>query len=148
MSKKYLSEFNGGFITPAQYIMEQFLTLLAKQKHSHLPPKFWELDEYKNLWKRHVRSVHNLLKIYDDETIIAGLRDPKLVKIRTLDKAGSWLWKPIFDKYQERIKRKNSMKDVEEEENLPQDIQYDYTQTKKTTQINEINRLRNLDNES
>ena len=87
------------------------------------------------------------MKIYDDETIIVGLRDPKLSKIRTLDKAGSWLWKPVFDKYQEKIKRKNSMKDVEEE-NLPQDIQYDYTQTRQTTQINEINRLRNLDNES
>jgi hypothetical protein len=109
---KYQSCMGGGEITAAQFVMEKFLLLLASQEKTNLPEKFWQLDKYKQLWKRHVRSVHKLLKVYEVEAITSGLKDRRLKNLRSLSQKAAWLWKPVFDKHQkiveEKLKAKNS----------------------------------------
>lgn len=96
---KYISERGAGEITAQQYIMEQFLILLAQQEHSALPDFFWKLDKYKKLWKRHIRSLIARIKEYGEIPIIRALKDKKLNRLRSLDKKASFIWKPVFEKY-------------------------------------------------
>lgn len=109
MENKFISERGGGEITPQQYVMEQFLILLAQQHHSALPNHFWQLDKYKKLWKRHVRSINQRIKEYGAIPIVRALKDKKLKNLRSFDKAAAWLWKPVLEKYKKQY-------DLEEEE--------------------------------
>ena len=106
----YQSCRGGGNITAAQFVMEHLLLLLAKQKKTTLPEKFWQLDEYKDLWKRHVRSVHARLKEYDAVVITKALRDKRLSRLRSLTNAASWLWKSVFDRYQRQFDIQQKLK--------------------------------------
>lgn len=114
---KYQSECGGGEITSQQYVMEQFLILLAKQKHSTLPNKFWQLDEYKVLWKRHVRSINQRIKEYGEIPIVRAIHDKRLKNLRSFDKASAWLWKPVLEKYKKvydlEIENKENIENIQ-----------------------------------
>lgn len=142
-NSKYQSAMGGGEITAAQFVMEHFLLLLAKQNKTSLPQKFWQLKEYQQLWKRHVRAVHARLKEYHAEAIVRGLQDKKLQRLRSLNNAASWLWKPVFDKYQqiveEELKQKEQYKNREIDD-------VDISKRRTNTQPSKLDKLRDLDN--
>ena len=138
MSSTYLSTRGGGEITAAQFVMENFLLLLASQEKTSLPEKFWKLDKYKQLWKRHIRSVHARLKEYDAVVISKALRDKKLRNLRSLSNAAKFLWKPVFDRYQKehnlQLKKENiSCVDI------------DPSKRRESNNISGLQRLRDLD---
>jgi hypothetical protein len=135
----YQSCRGGGNITAAQFVMEHLLLLLAKQKRTTLPEKFWQLDEYKKLWKRHVRSVHARLKEYDAVVITKALQDRKLSRLASLSNNASWLWKPTFDKYQRQFDIQQELKQ--------ENISTNCDPTKRRPNINsQTKNLRDLDN--
>jgi hypothetical protein len=138
---KYMSERGAGEITAQQYVMEQFLILLAAQKHSALPNYFWKLPEYQQLWKRHVRSINTRIKEYGEIPIIRALEDSKLKNLRTFDKASAWLWKPVLEKYKRayELEQKTLKEEVLVEEINPLD-RVDFIKH------NSLQQLRDLDN--
>lgn len=138
---KYMSERGAGEITAQQYVMEQFLILLAAQKHSALPNYFWKLPEYQQLWKRHVRSINARIKEYGEVPIIRALEDSKLKNLRTFDKASAWLWKPVLEKYKRayELEQKTLKEEVLVEEINPLD-RVDFIKH------NSLQQLRDLDN--
>lgn len=138
---KYQSYMGGGEITAAQFVMEQFLLLLASQEKTTLPKQFWKLDKYKKLWARHVRSVHAILKEYHVETITKSFKDKRLRRLRSLNKAAAWLWKPVFDEYEkgvvEKLKRESQDIDISN---------IDITNVRVNNSSTQIDKLLELDN--
>lgn len=138
---KYISERGAGEITAQQYVMEQFLILLATQKHSALPNYFWKLPEYQQLWKRHVRSINARIKEYGEIPIIRALKDSKLKNLRSFDKASAWLWKPVVEKY----KKEYDLENKEFNETFDALLEIDYNNRVEFAKKNPLQQLRDLD---
>jgi hypothetical protein len=139
---KYLSERGAGEITAQQYIMEQFLILLAKQEHSALPDYFWKLDKYKKLWKRHIRDLVARIKEYGEVPIIRALKDKKLSRLYSFSKKSAFIWKPVLDKYKKEYELEQLNKDIVQKE---WDIDINPNNRQNINNKNKLSQLKELD---
>jgi hypothetical protein len=71
---RYPSRFGGGYITEAQYLAETFCAHVSRQK---LPHKFWELKEWQQKFRRHIKDANELLKKYKLSLILSVLQERK-----------------------------------------------------------------------
>ena len=140
---KYISERGAGEITAQQYIMEQFLILLAQQEHSALPDNFWKLDKYKKLWKRHVRSINNIIKEYGEVPVVRALKDKRLKRLYSFSKKSAFIWKPVLEKYKKEY-------ELEKIQNISINSTNDYSKIDPTkrqdiSRKNKLSQLKELD---
>lgn len=70
MEKQYISKNSGEPCTFAQYVAEIFCYRMAVKDQKTLPPKFWNLAEWKNTFKNQIVGVNALLKLYSPDLII------------------------------------------------------------------------------
>lgn len=70
------SQYANGFITKSQYLSETLCTLIARGEGKRLPYKFWELDDWRKIFRRHIVEANRLLKTYSFEAILETLKDP------------------------------------------------------------------------
>jgi hypothetical protein len=139
---KYISECGAGEITAQQYVMEQFLIILARQEHSTLPDFFWKIDKYKKLWKRHVRAINARIKEYGEVPMIRALQDKNLSRLRSFDYKAAFMWKPILEKYKKEydLECKEKSNQPHMGEIINPHIRYNFNNN------NELGKLKELDN--
>jgi len=111
---KYPSRYSpGGWVTPAQYIIELVCEQNARFHNKDLPMKFWNLDEWASFFKAQLRVTHKLLKKYDEKVIIKVIKQKK---IRTL--IPKWIIK-VLDQEQKEYDAKVALAKKEKEERQP-----------------------------
>ena len=81
----YKSNAADFYVDAANYLAE----LICKKKHEDentgaLPRFFWRSDTFKNLYIREVSQAKNLLKKYDQKSIVQAMKSPKAKWIRSL----------------------------------------------------------------
>lgn len=83
-SCRYESSYGGGYITPANYIVERICERIAlKDKVGALPFKFWSLAKWKKIYMQQLLLANSLLKMYEPQVILAGLKKhPKVYSLR------------------------------------------------------------------
>jgi hypothetical protein len=94
----FLSNYDGGFISSAQYITECLCVLIAKQKRVELRDKFWNEPYWSKLFRSQIPTANKLLKSHPPEVILAALRDKRCKKIQSL--RANWLLQPILKEKQ------------------------------------------------
>jgi hypothetical protein len=77
---RYPSKYTDKFISEPQFICEKLCEKIAKYEKTTLPYKFWELTEWKKLFRRHIVEANRLLKNYSVEQILQAIDDPYLLK--------------------------------------------------------------------
>lgn len=78
----YKSLIDGHDCTAHHYLAELVISREAKKQGTTLPPKFWNLDSWKKKYKLQIIAAHSLLKIFDMQDILNGLRC----------KEGNWIY--------------------------------------------------------
>jgi len=73
----FQSNYGGGNVQPAQYIIELICTKKARMSKKTLSHKFWTDPEWSGFFKRWLKQVHTLIRRYDSLAIIGALNDPK-----------------------------------------------------------------------
>mgnify|MGYP006899557391 CR=1 FL=1 len=81
----YKSNAADFYVDAPNYLAE----LICKKKHEDentgaLPRLFWRLPSFKNLYIREVSQAKNLLKSYDEKSVIQAMKSPKAKWIRSL----------------------------------------------------------------
>jgi len=96
MEPTYKSKYTDKLITPAQLITDRLMENIAKKEGKILPIAYWELEEYKKVYVRHIVGANKLLKKYPQEAILSALGDP----------SAKWIFyfenpklKPLIEKY-------------------------------------------------
>ncbi len=111
---KYPSRYSpGGWVTPAQYIIELVCEQNARFHNKDLPMKFWNLDEWASFFKAQLRATHKLLKKYDEKVIIKVIKQKK---IRTL--IPKWIIN-VLDQEQKEYDAKVALAEKEKKERQP-----------------------------
>lgn len=98
---KYQSKYGGGYITPAQYIVERICEHKANQDNTGLPYKFWNTKKWRGFFRSQMTIANGLLKLYSPEAIVAALRQPKAAKVYSL--GASFILDDLFDAEQKKI---------------------------------------------
>lgn len=78
----YKSLIDGHECTEHHYLVEFVIARKAKKLGLTLPPKFWNTDGWKKEYKLQVIAARSLLKIFEIEDILAGLRSQQ----------GNWIY--------------------------------------------------------
>ncbi|HCI70695.1 MAG TPA: hypothetical protein DHV30_08905 [Balneola sp.] len=138
----YLSSYGGGYIRADQWVTEKLCALIAKKQGSELPDKFWNLPNWKSIFRRQVQMASSLLIIYDADAISSALRDKRLYNVRSFGAFSYSGFSKILDEHQQRID--SNAKEAEFE-----------LQSRDTKQIpklhkrdNKLSRLKNIDGET
>ena len=138
----YLSSYGGGYIRADQWVTEKLCALIAKKQGSELPDKFWNLPNWKSIFRRQVQMASSLLIIYDADAISSALRDKRLYNVRSFGAFSYSGFSKILDEHQQRID--SNAKEAEFE-----------LQSRDTKQIpklhkrdNKLSRLKNVDGET
>lgn len=84
MSGKYKSRSTGNSCGPSQYITELICRRMADKDKEELPFKFWNRGKWRSIYRQQIIAAHGLLKIYDEEAIIAALLSKKGERIYSL----------------------------------------------------------------
>ena len=63
--RPFLSRFGGGYISAAQYLAEFSCERKAKGQGRGLLPRFWELRQWRILFRHQVKQANLLLEKYD-----------------------------------------------------------------------------------
>lgn len=82
----YKSLIDGHECTEHHYLVELVISRKAKKHGLVLPDKFWSYDEWKKEYKLQVIAARSLLKIFDTQDILDGLRS----------KEGCWIYSLKF----------------------------------------------------
>jgi hypothetical protein len=105
MDPTYKSKYTDKLITPAQLITDRLMENIAKKENKILPIAYWELEEYKKAYVRHIVGANRLLKKYPQDAILLALSDP----------AAKWIFyfenpklKPLIEKHVRLNKEKES----------------------------------------
>jgi len=69
----YQSRYSDSYIRADQYIAELICEKKARCDGKDLPRKFWNLPEWSQFFKQHLRQIAKLLKKYEATTIIQAL---------------------------------------------------------------------------
>lgn len=90
MDRKYKSKNTGNMCGIAQYMAELMCERMALNKGiGSLPPKFWNLKEWKKPYQLQIMRANALLKVYDEQVILNALNSKKGKSIYSLHAA--WL---------------------------------------------------------
>ena len=82
---KYPSRYSDGKkVTAAQYIAELICEKRAFKDKKELPNNFWNLPQWKKIYKSQIFASYGLLKIYDELAVIRALKSKKSFKIYSL----------------------------------------------------------------
>jgi len=93
-ASKYESKYGGGYVTPAQYLIECLCVLIARQNKIQLAHKFWDDPYWANIFKVQARPIKELLAVYPHPVILETLRDSRCWKLRSF--GAKWLLLPIL----------------------------------------------------
>ena len=91
---KYKSNYGGGYVTPAQYLIECLCVLIAKRDKIQLPDKFWKEPVWAQIFQYQSKHIKTLLKTYPHPVILDTLRDRRCWKLRSF--GAKWLLIPIL----------------------------------------------------
>jgi hypothetical protein len=83
----FISQYGGEdiiYITPAQYIVEQLCTIIAKRNSKNLTTRFWQSKEWAAIFRSQICAANQLLKKYSHKAIIAAMRDKRLYRLTSL----------------------------------------------------------------
>lgn len=93
----YPSKYSpGGYVTAAQFIIENICEKKANTLNKTLPIQFWKLPDWANFFKSQLRKCHSLIKQYGEIPIIRALEDSKSKTTYSLH--APWLV-PIIEKH-------------------------------------------------
>tara|TARA_R100001509_G_scaffold164851_1_gene143918 strand:- start:766 stop:1233 length:468 start_codon:yes stop_codon:yes gene_type:complete len=141
-SKKcpYLSDYGGGYVRPDQWVTERLCALISKRQNSELPDKFWNLQNWKNIFRRQVQLAASLLNVYSAEAISKALRDNRCRNVRSFVafKAGTFfagVLKEYQNKYEAELKAEKFELETRSTVSIP----------KRTIKQNKLSRLKNID---
>lgn len=96
----YKSKYSDKYITAAQYITELVCENMAAKNKQSLPARFWNMPNWCNVFKRQLMLANQLLKIYDEQSIIKALQSQEGKKVWSL--AAEWKLDKIIDKIQQQ----------------------------------------------
>ena len=137
-SKTYISTVSGRDTSAAQFITELVISRQAAKKGKDLPDKFWNMSEWKLIYKKQIVKANVFLKVYDAEVIITTL----------LNHNNRWinsLWLPslceLIEAQQTIIDRQGHSKILEFNEDT------DCHPGKKYGKQSKISKMREMDNE-
>jgi hypothetical protein len=140
-----LSGYGAGYIREDQWITEKLCSLIAKKRGSELPDKFWNLPEWKPLFRRQVQIASSLLMMYDASAISKSLKDKRMRSLNSFVALKSTnFFSKILDEYQ-------SQHDVEEQ---PKTIDIELIERLTTVlpafpiKNNKLSRLKQIDGET
>ena len=77
------SRYDGGWVSPAQYLVECLCVLIAKCEKKNLQSNFWNNEPWKAVFRRQVPLAVKLLKEYPAKVILAAMRDRRCWKMRS-----------------------------------------------------------------
>ena len=118
-ARRFPSNYGGGDITPAQYIIELICAKKAAMSKTNLSYKFWYTTEWSSFFKRWLRQVHILLKKYDALAIINALNDEKSGKRWSIH---TDFMLNLIDEHSKKLKKENKSKKVFMDEETEQRI--------------------------
>lgn len=75
MSAIYQSKYTDKLVSAAQILTERLLENIARKDKTTLPYKFWELENYKKAFVRHIVGANRLLKKFKASSILLALKD-------------------------------------------------------------------------
>lgn len=133
---KYESRYDGGWITPAQFLAEVMCERFAKSKSQDLNPKFWEKQPWKKEFLKQLNLANRLVKEYDPALISRALRSSEGKKIFSL---GYPNLKKLID-YEVYKNKEVHNKETEEAKKLP--VKQVFIHKKST-----LGKLKDLENE-
>lgn len=86
-TEKYPYKSNAApfYVDPSNYLAE----LICKKKFQDeetgaIPQLFWRQPKFKNLYIREISQARNLLKKYDEKSVVQAMKSPKAKWIRSL----------------------------------------------------------------
>jgi hypothetical protein len=135
----YLSSYGGGYIRADQWVTEKLCALIAKKQGSELPDKFWNLPNWKSIFRRQVQMASSLLIIYDADAISYALRDKRLYNVRSFGAFSYSGFSKILDEHQQRIDSNAKQAEFELESRDTKQI------PKLHKRDNKLSRLKNID---
>jgi hypothetical protein len=97
-ASRFPSRYEGGWVSPGQYITECLCVLIAKAERQELFDQFWNKEPWKAIFRRQVPLAITLLKKHPAEVVLATLRDRRCWKIRSF--GAKWLLKPLLTQKQ------------------------------------------------
>lgn len=106
-TRRFPSNYGGGNITPAQYIIELICAKKASMSNTKLSYKFWHTTEWSSFFKRWLRQVHVLLRKYDALAVINALNDKRAGKRWSLH---SEFMLNLIDEHDKKLKKENKAK--------------------------------------
>ena len=137
-SKTYVSTVSGRDTNAAQFITELVISRQAAKKGKDLPDKFWNMSEWKLIYKKQIVKANVFLKVYDAEVIIATLMSHNNKWINSL-------WLPslceLIEAQQIIIDRQDHSKVLEVNEDTSSHPGQQYGKKSK------ISKMREIDNE-
>lgn len=134
---RYPSRYGGGWISPAQYIVECLCFLIARQEKKELRDKFWNDKSWNVLFRNQISAANKLLEKYPAEVILDTLRDRRCWKLRSL--RANFLLGPILEEKKKIYDRKQS--NITETEKTPTNEQPRKVQKKKKTTLEKLREL-------
>lgn len=80
VKSKYPSRYSpGNYVTASQYIIEFICERQAAFERKELPIKFWDIPEWRDIFKKYLRKVNGLLKIYPERAILNVLKNNPVI---------------------------------------------------------------------
>ena len=107
---KYPSRYSPkGWVSSYQYITELICEKKAQQESKELPIKFWEIKEWRSLYRYQITLATSLVKKYGEEAVIAALRDRRCY--RTYSLRAPFLTPIIEEHYEKQQQQTRSAKE-------------------------------------
>lgn len=106
---KYTSRYGGGHVSAAQYLVEVICEKIAAKKKLHLPHRFWETKEWKNIFILQITHANKLLKRYPLPIILAALKDKDAWNVTSL--GALYILNKLLEKHK-KLEERNTPVDI------------------------------------
>jgi hypothetical protein len=97
-TSRYQSNFGGGYVAPAQYLIECLCFLIARADGEKLTNRFWTQDKWQKHFRWQVKPANELLAEFDCEAILDALRDGRCRFVKSFGNKSKLV--PIIKEYQ------------------------------------------------
>lgn len=142
----YLSRYDGGYVTIAQYITEYLCENIVRSRGTELPPKFWENEDWAKFFRTQITLLNRqILPYYHPRSVVKALKDYRCKRVNSF---GGLLkvkvWKNVLDEMDKVCRAED-----EREEKLQAHEAVDATKDKPREQTGNkhiLSKLRDIEN--
>lgn len=97
---KYQSNFGGGHVTPAQYLVECLCWVVARSQGIKLTNRFWQQERWSKFFRWQVKPANELLAEFECESILDALRDGRCRFVKSFGNKSKLV--PVIKEYQQK----------------------------------------------